>query len=193
MQKHTSLLMGLLLVCAGCVSTAELQEGVRVQAPVPPDTHAVVIRPTMLRPDALKNVEGLTDAPQVFARSLRDALQKQRPAWASTLADAQSVLPERGIAVTTELLNIDGGSAALRFWIGLNTGAAESAVKVSVLDKMGAELATTQIANRTICPVGACVGSNEETLRTNLEGLAEETAAFIINPAAYQKRKQSGQ
>jgi len=193
MQKHTSLLMGLLLVCAGCVSTAELQEGVRVQAPVPPDTQAVVIRPTVLRPDALKNVEGLTDAPQVFARSLRDALQKQRPAWASTLADAQSVVPERGIAVTTELLNIDGGSAALRFWIGLNTGAAESAVKVSVLDKMGAELATTQIANRTICPVGACVGSNEETLRTNLEGLAEETAAFIIDPAAYQKRKQSGQ
>jgi len=193
MQKHTSLLMGLLLVCAGCVSTAELQEGVRVQAPVPPDTQAVVIRPPVLRPEALKNAEGLTDAPQVFARSLRDALQKQRPTWASTLADAQSVVPERGIAVTTELVNIDGGSAALRFWIGLKTGAAESAVKVSVLDKMGAELATAQIANRTICPVGACVESNEDTVRRNLASLAEETAAFIIDPAAYQKKKQADQ
>jgi hypothetical protein len=192
MRKHTSLLMGLLLFCAGCVSTAELQQGVRVQAPVPQDTQSVVIRPTVLTPGAVKNVEGLTDAPQVFARSLRDALQKQQPTWESTLADGQSVVPERGIAITTELLNIDGGSAALRFWIGLNTGAAESTVKVSVLDKMGAELATAQISNRTICPVGACVESNEGTVRRNLESLAEETAAFIIDPAAYQKKKQSG-
>jgi len=193
MRTPSRLLTVLALVCAGCVSTAELQEGVRVQAPVPPDTQSVVIRPTVLRADAVKNVEGLTDAPQVFARSLRDALQKQRPTWESTLADAQSVVPERGIAVRTELVNIDGGSAALRFWIGLGTGAAESAVKVSVLDKTGAELATAQIANRTICPVGACVESNEDTVRRNLASLAEETAAFIIDPAAYQKKKQADQ
>ena len=163
-----------------------------MQAPVPQDTQSVVIRPTGLTPGAIKNVEGLTDAPQVFARSLRDALKEQRPAWESTLADGQSVVPERGIAITTELVNIDGGSAALRFWIGLNTGAAESAVKVSVLDKAGGELATARISNRTICPVGACVESNEATVRRNLESLAEETAAFIIDPAAYQKKKQSG-
>jgi hypothetical protein len=54
-------------------------------------------------------------------------------------------------------------------------------------------LATAQIANRTICPVGACVESNEETVRRNLDSLAAETAAFIIDPAAYQKKKQSGQ
>lgn len=191
MRTPTRLLTFLTLVCAGCVSTAELQEGVRVQAPVPPDTQVVVIRPPVLTSGAIKNVEGLTDAPQVFARSLRDALQKQRPTWESTLADAQSVVPERGIAITTELLNIDGGSAALRFWIGLGTGAAESSVKVSVLDRTGGELATAQIANRTICPVGACVESNEETVRRNLDSLAAETAAFIIDPAAYQKKKPS--
>jgi uncharacterized protein DUF4410 len=193
MRKRAGGLTVMALVCAGCVSTAELQQGVRLQAPVPRDTQVVVIRPTVLRPNALKNVEGLADAPQVFARSLRDALQRQRPAWASTLADAQSMVPERGIAVKTELLNIDGGSAALRFWIGLNTGATESTVQVSVLDTTGGELVTAQIANRTICPVGACVESNEDTVRRSLEGLAEETAAFIIDPAAYQKKKQSGQ
>ena len=67
-------------------------------------------------------------------------------------------------------------------------------MKVSVLDKTGGELATAQIANRTICPVGACVESNEETVRRNLGSLAAETAAFIIDPAAYQKKKkQAGQ
>lgn len=193
MRKRTFLLTVLGLFCAGCVTTAELQEGVRMKAPLPSDTQAVVVRPTALKPGAIKNVDGLTDAPQVFARSLRDALQKQRPTWESTIADAQGVVPERGIAVTTELLNIDGGSAALRFWIGLGTGAAESAVQVSVLDKTGGELATAQIANRTVCPVGACVESNEETVRRNLENLAQEAAAFIIDPAAYQKKKQAGQ
>ena len=193
MRTPTRLLTILALFCAGCVSTAELQEGARVQAPVPQDTQSVVIRPTVLSPDAIKNVEGLTDAPQLFARSLREALQKQRPTWESTLADGQSVVPERGIAITTELVNIDGGSAALRFWIGLNTGAAESTVKVTVLDKMGAELATARISNRTICPIGACAESNEATIRRNLEGLAEDTAAFIVDPAEYQKKKRSGQ
>lgn len=193
MRKLTFLLAVLGLFCAGCVSTAELQQGVRVHAPVPQDTQVVVLRPTVLKPGAAKNVEGLTDAPQVFAQSLRGALQKQRPGWECVLADPQSVVPERGIAVKTELLNVDGGSAALRFWIGLGTGAAESTVQVSVLDKMGGDLATAQIANRTICPVGACVESNEGTVRRNLEALAQETAAFIIDPAAYQKVKQAGQ
>ena len=193
MQRSPFLLSVLVLYCAGCVTTAELQEGVRTKAPVPSDTQAAVIRPTALKPGAIKNVEGIADASQVFARSLRDALQKQRPTWESTLADVQSAVPERAIVVTTELLSIDGGSAALRFWIGLGTGAAESTVQVSVLDKTGGELATAQIANRTICPVGACVESNEETVRRNLENLAQEAAAFIVDPAAYQKKKQAGQ
>jgi hypothetical protein len=192
MRKLMGLLAVLGLFCAGCVSVAELPQGAQVRSPVPADTQAVVIRPTGLKPGAVKNVEGLSDGPEVFARSLRDALKKQRPTWDIALADAKSVVPERGIAINTELLNIDGGSAALRFWIGLNTGAAESNVHVSILDKAGTELATAQVSTRTVCPVGACVEPNEATVRRNLQSLADETAEFIVNPVEYEKKKRSG-
>lgn len=191
MRRRMCILTVLGLVCGGCVSVTEVPQGVQVRTPVPQDTQVVVIHPTMLKLGAIKNVEGL-DAPQVLARSLCDTLKKHRPNWDIALADAKSVVPERGIAIKTELLNVDGGSAALRFWIGLNTGAAESNVQVSILDKAGTELATAQVSTRTVCPVGACVDSNEATVRRNLQSLAEETAEFIIDPVEYEKKKRSG-
>ncbi len=120
-------------------------------------------------------------------------MQKKRPSWESVLVEGEGIVPYGGIAITTELVKINGGSAALRFWIGLGTGAAESTVKVAVLDKTGGELAAAQLSTRTVCPVGACTESNEATVRRNLEGLAEEAAAFIIDPAEYQFRTQSKQ
>lgn len=107
--------------------------------------------------------------------------------------EEEGVVPDGGIAVMTELVNIDGGNEALRRWIGLGTGAVVSTVKVSVLDRTGRELATGQLSNRTMCPVGWCTESNEATVRRNLESLAEETAKLIIDPAEYQKEAQAKQ
>jgi Domain of unknown function (DUF4410) len=193
MRTRTGFLMALALFCAGCVNVASPSGGVRAPGLVPQDPRAVVIRPTLLKPDAVRNAEGLTEAPQLFARSLRVALQKKRPTWESALIEGEGAVSEGGIAITTELVKIDGGNAALRFWIGLGAGTAESAVNVSVLDSTGRELATAQLSNRTTCPVGWCTESNEATVRRNLESLAEEAAEFIIDPAEYQKKTQSKQ
>ena len=191
MQKLAGLLISLALFCAACISVAELPEPVKVQAPLPQGARSVVIRPTAMKPGAIKNVEGLTDAPQLFARSVKDALGLKQPGWQIRLADEQGTIPGADITINTELLNIDGGSAGLRFWIGFSAGAAESTVKVSILDKTGKELATAQISERTMCPIGACVESNEDTVRRNLKSLAEDVAEFIMNPAEYEKKKES--
>jgi hypothetical protein len=193
MRTRTGFLTVLAVFCAGCVNVGGPSEGIQAQHPVPQDPRVVLIRPTVLEPDAVKNVEGLADAPQLFARALHTALLKKRPNWESAIVEGQAVVPNGGIAIKTELVKIDGGSAALRFWIGLGTGSAESAVKVSVLDETGSELAAAQLSNSTMCPVGWCTESNEATVRRNLEGLAEETAEFIVDPAEYQKKAQSKQ
>jgi hypothetical protein len=145
-----------------------------------------------LKPGAIKNVEGLTEAHQLFARYVKDALAPKQPGWQIKLADEEGALPDRDITIRTELLEINGGSAALRFWIGLGTGATQSRVKVSILDKTGRDLATAEISERTMCPIGACVESNEATARRNLQGLAGEVAEFIMDPAAYEKKQQAG-
>jgi hypothetical protein len=127
----------------------------------------------------------------LFTRDVKDALALKQPGWQIKLADGESAMADRDITITTELLEIDGGSAALRFWIGITTGAAQSTVAVSVLDKAGKNLATAKISERTICPVGACVESNEDTVRRNFRDLAAEVADFIMNPAEYAKKKGS--
>jgi len=140
----------------------------------------------------LKNVEGLADAHQLFARYLKDALAPKQPGWQVKVADEQGALADRDIIISTELLEIDGGSAALRFWIGLDTGATQSRVRVSILDKTGRDLLTTEISERTICPVGACTESNEAIADRNLQSLAGDVAEFILDPAGYQKKREAG-
>jgi len=191
MKKQIAVLISLALFLAGCVSIAELPERINIQAPLPQDIRSVVIQAMPMRPGTIKNVENLTDAPQLFARYVKDALALKRPGWQIKLADEESAMPDRDIIITTELLEIDGGSAALRFWIGLTTGATQSTIAVSVLDKTGNNLATGKISERTICPVGACVESNEDTVRRNLQSLARDVAEFIMDPAEYEKKKGS--
>ena len=53
-------------------------------------------------------------------------------------------------------------------------------------------MATAKITERTMCPIGACVESNDATVRRNLQELAVEVAEFIVDPAAYEKKKESG-
>jgi hypothetical protein len=184
-------LLAVVILFAGCVSFAELAKDADVRGPVPPNTRSVVIYPTVMEPAALTNADGLADAPQLFARLLRDALQEKRPSWDIRLIATRDPIPELAIAVTTELLKIDGGSAGLRFWIGLGgTGAAVSTVRVSVLDKTRKTLASARISESSECPVGACIESNESAIQRNLTSLAGEVAEFVLDPAEYVKKKQ---
>jgi hypothetical protein len=128
----------------------------------------------------------------LFARALKETVELKQPAWQVRLAETQAATGGADLTVATEIIDIDGGSAGLRFWIGFSAGAAQSTVAVSLLDKSGKELATAKITERTMCPIGACVESNDATVRRNLQELAVEAAEFIVDPAAYEKKKESG-
>lgn len=78
-------------------------------------------------------------------------LEAKQPGWQVHMVDERSDTSGADIVITTHLVNIDGGSAGLRFWIGFSAGAAESAVNTS-LDKTGKELPTAKIFERTMCP-----------------------------------------
>jgi hypothetical protein len=188
-----SVLTCVALFCAGCVSTGELAEHPNIQGALPADAQSAVIRAMPMSPGTIKNVEklSLTDAPPLFAGYLKDALALKRPGWQIKLAGDPGTTSGQDLTITTELLEIDGGSAALRFWIGFNTGSTLSRARVSILDAAGKDLANAKISERTDCPVGACTESNEASIERNLKSLAEEVAEFIVDPAAYDKKKGS--
>lgn len=189
MRITSGLLVSLvMLTAAGCVSVSELPESPRLQGSMPQNIRVVAIRPTAMTAGTVKNADGLTDAPQFFREALKTALAAKQLGWQIELAD-QTGASFGDINIATELLTVDGGSAALRFWIGFSAGAAESIVRVTLQDKAGQELATARISERSMCPVGACIESTEATLRKNLQSLASEVADFVINPRDYEKNK----
>ncbi len=192
-EKTAAVLISLALFCPGCVSTGELPEHANIQASLPQGIESAVIRAMPMSPGTIKNVDklSLTDAPPLFAGYVKDALALKQPGWQIRIADTEGAMPDQHLIITTELLEIDGGSAALRFWIGLNTGATLSRVKVSILDRAGKDVASAKISERTACPVGACTESTEAIVQRNLKNLAEEVAEFIVDPAGYEKKKGS--
>jgi Domain of unknown function (DUF4410) len=140
------------LVCSGCVSTAELPERANIQAPLPQGTQSAVIRALPMKPGTVRNVEGVIDAPRMLVGYVKDALALKRPGWQIRLADEAGTSADGDISIALELVEIEGGSAALRFWIGLNTGATQSVVNVSTVDKAGKALASTKISESTFVP-----------------------------------------
>src|SRR5262245_56603039 len=118
-------------VCGGCVSTGELPEHASIHGPLPQHVRSVAIPAMPMKPGTIKNVEKLTlaDAPPLFTGYLRDALALKQPSWQIKPTGGEGAPSDPDLVMTTELLEIDGGSAALRFWIGLNTGAILSRVK----------------------------------------------------------------
>lgn len=191
--KRTAVPLCIAALCGGCVSTGELPEHANIQGSLPQNVRSVAIQAMPMKPGTIKNVEKLTlaDGPPLFTGYLRDALALKQPSWQIKLADGEEATSNHDLVMNTELLEIDGGSAALRFWIGLNTGAILSRVKVSILDNTGRDLANANISERTACPVGACTDSTDDMVRRNLKNLAEEVAEFIVDPAAYDKKKGS--
>jgi hypothetical protein len=186
MRASKTLLGGLALICTSCVSVANLSQPVNVYSSIPKDTRTVAIRVVPLKPGTLKNAGGLTDPGQFLARYIKDELALKQPSWEVRVLDGSVAASETDILVSTEVLAIDGGSAGLRFWIGFSAGAAESTVAVSVLDKNGKNMANATIIERTMCPIGACVDSNDDTIQRNLRNLAKEMATFILNPSEYK-------
>jgi hypothetical protein len=137
----------------------------------------------------LKNVGGLSDPGQFLGRYFKDALALKQPDWKVRILDGPPAATKSDIVISAEILGINGGNAGLRFWIGFSAGAAESTVLVSVSDKSGKELAQATIMERTMCPIGACVDSNDDIIQRTLLELAKEMAAFVANPAEYKKEK----
>lgn len=189
MKKIISLLFIAGLTGAGCTTTEETAGRMSIQAQVPPETRSAMIRPMPMQLGALKNVN-LHDAPQIFAGYLKDALSPGRPTWRITVADEKAPAPEADITISTELTLVDGGSAAMRFWIGFGAGAITSVAQVSISDKSGRTLAASEITQRTSCPLGACGEENEVLVRENLKQLAASAAEFVSNPAEYERKRR---
>lgn len=191
MRYFKSLTISLVALCAGCVSTAEVSERSNSQAPLPANVQSVTIRALPMKPGAAKNVEGVADAPRILAGYVKDALVTKRPALKVSVADGASAASGEDVAMTLEVLDIEGGNAALRFWIGLGTGATQTVARVSTADKSGKTFASGKLSERTVCPVGACTEANDAMVRRNLHDLAAEIVAFVLDPAQYEKDRQS--
>jgi hypothetical protein len=176
---------------AGCVSTSAEPERVSVLAPAPPDVRSVVIQALPMKAGSMKNVEGVTNAPQLFAQRLKEALKVRQPSWQIDVTDSTGSAPAGDLVIVTELLEVDGGSAGSRFWIGFGAGKARSSATVSIRDREGKDLATASISEITTCPIGGCTESNEVMVQTNLKDLGEEAAAFVANPVEFRQRAKS--
>lgn len=189
-MKKYFLMVGLFsFLCGACVSVSELRTPVKIHESIPPNTESVLIRSVLIKPDAIKNVEGFTNASELFSRNLREALALKQPRWKIILPGDGSATQEGDIVVTTELLEIDGGSAGLRFWIGFNAGESQVTARITIQTKTGKDLATSTISQRDMCPTGVCVESNEAVVQRNLRNLAAEVADFILDPVGYEKRR----
>lgn len=181
----------LILSLTGCVSVTEAPPGVTVDGTLPPDVKSAVIVAAPAGSGAIRNAGTLTDVPRLFALSVRDALAKKRPDWQLRIDEGGRDTAGRDLTITTQILDIDGGSAGLRFWIGFGAGAAEARARITVLGRAEKPIATAEISESAICPLGVCGDSNEEMIQAGLQRLAADAAEFIIDPAGYQQRKQA--
>ena len=173
--------------CAACTSTSGAPERVDVAAAMPPAIQSVSIQAMPMKAGSTKNIKGLDDAPERLAREVMTALKVKQPGWQIALAEPTG--GERtDLAVVTEILEMDGGSASSRFWIGFGSGKAKSKAQVSIRDRDGKELASTILSQATSCPTGACTDSNEAMVLANLKDLGAEAAAFISNPGQFRQR-----
>lgn len=190
MHSREWFLIGCLAMITSCVSVADLPRPPSVSGPIPTNTRSLALRVLPPKPEAMISAGSLTDAGPLLAGYIKDAVALKQPSWDIKIVEATaSQRPDSDLFASTEILSIDGGSRALRFWIGFSAGATNSTAAVSLTDKSDKQLAQATIAERTMCPLGVCTDSNEDNIQRNLKNLAEEIASFISNPAGYQKEK----
>lgn len=178
---------GIFLLVASCVSVADVPKPVSITAPVPGNVRSLSIAVAPLKPDVMKNSGSLTDPGPVLAGYIRDAVKVKQPAWEVVILQGTLPTVDTDLFASTELVSVDGGSAGLRFLIGFSAGATESTAAVALFARGAKPLAQVTINERTMCPLGSCVNSNEDNIERNLKSLASEIAAFITDPAGYRK------
>ncbi len=186
LKRTRSLAVALVTLCAAC--SGSLPDQTKVHGSLPPNTRSVAIWPMAMTPGTVKNVEGVDDAPLVFARFLKDALAGKHPTWLVELWEGPTSPPEADLVIKTELIDIEGGSQADRFWIGFGAGAAHSTAQVAVLDSAGNEVARARLSEATVCPGGGCVAANKTVIERDLETLAAKFADFISNLGEFAKK-----
>jgi hypothetical protein len=191
MNKPISILFAFLMAAAGCTSVHESADQLHVGKSYAqgPKVAAIEVLPT--KSDAVKNVSGLGDISLLFGNNLKKPLIPMHPDWQIRMAGEAAGEPTQDLTIKTEILQIDGGSAAMRFWVGFGAGAVSSTVKISVVDNTGRLLASSEITERTICPMGACTEDNKTIVLENLDQLAVAAATFISDPAAYEKARST--
>ena len=182
--------MGFLMLffAAGCVSHST-PRNVVVSGPLPQDIRRVDVHILPISSSAIKNIDGAKDLHKTLAGLLKTALASKQPNWESDVLDSLADSPQADLLVVTEVLQLDGGSAGLRFFIGFSAGAAESSARIQIKDKANREIAAGNISTSRMCPIGACIISNETMTEEVLRDLAAEIAEFVVSPSDYQKRR----
>lgn len=192
MYKPIWLSVALVFLCSACVSYPGQPQQIKIHRPLPKYTQSVALRLMPITPRSIKNLDGTVDVQLLIRRFLSEALALKEPNWQVKFWEDQTAKPKSDLLVNMEILEIDAGSRGARFWIGLNAGAAQSAVRVSILDSDGKEIASTQILEITACAIGWCTDSNEAMIVRNLENLSGQVTDFIANPSEYAKRRAEG-
>jgi hypothetical protein len=120
----------------------------------------------------------------VLGTNIKLALQKENRNFAYAEADPDLV-------VQTTLEEIHGGSAAARFWVGFGAGRSITTVYVKVLKK-GEVIAERRITETTtLTNLATGNYSNEDAILQDAPLVARKVAAFVHNPAEFEK-SQSG-
>lgn len=177
-----------LILTSACTSVQEAPMSVNVEAELPADIQSAIIRALPIEPGLIKNIDSnMDEAPEFFARELRIGLSSRYPNWSISVEGAENASSNPDVTITTKILEIDGGSAAKRFWIGFGAGAIKSKVEVSITDSEDKPLATSVIAASTTCPMGVCEDKGMEDIWQNLLNLVDETMKFIQDPGEYEK------
>lgn len=169
---------------AGCAGS--LPDQIRIPGVFPQSVRSVAIQAIPVQPGTVQNVEAADDASRLFAQSLKEALTRRQPTWLVELWVEPTEAPETDLVVKAEIVDIDGGSRAARFWVGLGAGAAHSTVRVSILDKAGNMLAKARFSEATMCPIGLCVKANKAVVQQDLEILAGKAADLIVHPDRFE-------
>jgi hypothetical protein len=176
---NTLLVVFLSILIISCTATEEVAEDQRVERSYPKSVGVVLVDVADLDKSIVKNVEGLDRPDELYIRYLKDALAAKRPDWRVEIRGPESATIQHDVLIKNELLLIDGGSAAMRFWIGLGTGAIVSKVDVKILDAQDRLIAESDIAQKTTCPMGACTDEQTPAVKENIKELAYSVADYI--------------
>jgi len=124
-----------------------------------------------------------TDYCQVLEGNLKLSLQTLNSKWRYEKKDPD-------VLIDAKLEEINGGSAAARFWVGFGAGRSITTVYVKVIkaDKILAEKRITETTTITNLITGNY--SNEDAIIQDAPLLSKKVAEFVKNPAEFESKNQ---